>query len=480
VTVPLLVRLYVPEEVGTPMSIKAISPLDAAFLLIESDDMPWHAALLMLFTLPDDATASFVPELVDRMRGPHKPVSPFNLAPAYAKLPQLPFVREVDTIDVDYHVVVHCLPQPGGEDELNSVIGELHSRRLDPSRPLWELHLIEGLADNRFAAFIKIHHSLADGVTGMRRLLQWLTPNPAADPCSPLFTVGPTGRVDTPVTPRRGLRAARKQLAARATAGHELSRTIYEMMRRTYAGQALTVPYRTPKTVWHGRIDSDRSIAYTQFELSRLKALADATDTKFSDIAFYTCGSALRTYLAEHADVPSTPLTAGVPMSTRDENDNRPGSAFGFITVDLATNIADPIERLQTIARSNATATEQLSHLSEPGLVLQPVLANGPMIAALALRFGKRTPAAFGLVMSNIPGPKVQLYLDGARLDALVPVSVPMHNSPVNMTCIGHGDKITFGIAVATRNVPDVGHIAAGLEKAIVDLERQVAARKAA
>lgn len=459
------------------MSIKAISPLDAAFLLIESDAMPWHAALLMLFTLPDDARDSFVREVKEQMRGEHAPVSPFNLAPLFPQLPQLPFVREVDEIDVDHHIVVHSLQRPGGDDELNSLVGQLHSQRLDPNRPLWELHLVDGLSGNRFAAFIKVHHALADGVTGMRRLLGWLTPDPTARDCPPLFTVGPRGRVVGEPLARRDLRGALTDFALRAKAGRELGRTIYEMTRRRFDGQPLTVPYQTPRTAWHGRITSERSIAYTQFDLTRLKALADATDSKFSDIAFYACGSALRSYLAKYAELPTKPLTAGVPMSTRDEDDDRPGSAFGFVTVDLGTNLADPLERLATVARSNSTATAQLAGLSEPGLVLQPVLANGPMIAALALRFGRWTPAAFGLVMSNIPGPKVQLYLNGARLDALVPISVPMHNSPVNMTCIGHGDKITFGIAVASRNVPHVNDIADALEDAIVDLEASVDAK---
>ncbi|KAA0021256.1 wax ester/triacylglycerol synthase family O-acyltransferase [Antrihabitans cavernicola] len=461
------------------MAVKVVSPLDSAFMLVERDEMPWHASLLMVFTLPDDAGADFVSDLREQMRGSQTPAVPFNLAPVHARLTKLPMMRTVSSIDVDHHVRLHRLPRNGGERELNELVGQLHGERLDMSRPLWELHLIEGLPGNRFGAFIKIHHSVVDGITGMRRLLRWLSPDPEARDCAPLFTVGPGAYVPREETGSQVTRVA-KTVGTHTRAAGQLSRTVYQLVRGSIDGEPLAVPYQSPKSVWHGRISNQRSIASKQFDLERLKAAAADHGVGLGDVVLYMCGSALRSYLANHGGVPAKPLTGGVPMSIRDDNDERPGSAFGFVTVDLGTNVADPVERLAAVTRSNTASKTQLGSLSDEALGLQTVVANGPMIAALALGTKALTPAAFGLVISNIPGPKKPLYLNGARLESLIPVSVPMHNSPINMTAIGHDGRITFGMVAASEKVPELGQVADGLVDALVDLEKTGNRRKLA
>lgn len=446
------------------MSIKVVSPLDWAFVLVERDEMPWHAALLMVLTKPADAGPAYVSELRERMGGDWRPVSPYNLVPLHPALQRLPLMREVDAIDVDHHVRLHSLPRPGGDAELNALVGQLHSVRLDPARPLWELHLIDGLAPDRFAVFIKIHHGVVDGVTGMRRLLRWLSPDQDDRNRPPVFTVAPAEQAPRQRRPLHG------RLAAAAQATGELARVTHQLRRRAFQGMPLAAPYSSPRTAWHGRVQPGRTIAAKQFDLARLKAVAAEHRCGLNDLVLYLCGTALRSYLDAHGGIPERSLTAGSPLSIRDADDDRPGSAFGFLTVDLGTDIADPRQRLSKVAESNAASKAQLATLSDPALALQTVVTNGPMITTMALGFGARTPAAFGVVMSNIPGPREQLYLDGARVDALIPVSVAMHNSPLNMTCIGHADKITFGIAASTANVPDVEQIADGLADALDEL----------
>lgn len=461
------------------MNLKVVSPLDAAFMLVERDEMPWHASLLMLFTLPDDADEGFVSDLREQMRGVHIPAVPFNLAPVHPLLTKLPMMRAVSSIDVDHHVRLHRVSRTGGERELNELVGELHGQRLDMSRPLWELHLIEGLSDNRFGAFIKIHHSVIDGITGMRRLLRWLSPDATARDCAPLFAVGPGEYAPREAAGSRLTRTA-KAVGTNVRVVGELTRTVYQLARGNIDGEPLAVPFRSPKSVWHGRISNERSIASKQFELDRLKAAAADNGVGLGDIVLYLCGSALRSYLEGHGGAPVTPLTGGVPMSIRDEDDERPGSAFGFVTVDLGTNIADPVERLAVVTRSNNASKAQLGSLSEEALALQTVVANGPMIAALALGTKASTPASFGLVISNIPGPKTPLYLNGARLEALIPVSVPMHNSPINMTAIGHDQLMTFGMVAASDRVPGLQQVADALEVALAELEQAQQRRRLA
>ncbi|CAM3853557.1 wax ester/triacylglycerol synthase family O-acyltransferase [Smaragdicoccus niigatensis] len=455
------------------MTLKSVTPLDAAFMLVDRDEMPWHIAVMMVYTLPDDAGDDFVADLRDQMREQTVPASPYNLKPAFPSLRQFPLMREVSEIDVDHHVRLHQISRPGGERELNVLVGEIHDQSLDPNHPLWELHLIDGLAERQFAVFFKVHHSVLDGVTGMRRLLRWLSPDPAARNRPAMYTVGPESR---PPSPRRA--ALTGAVKASARTAYELTRTVLELARGSFDGNALASPYSSPKTMWHGRVSHGRSISYCQFGIADLKAVAADFDCTVSDLVLYLCGSGLRSYLLDRDALPEAPLTAGAPFNIRGEDDERPGSAFAFLTVDLATEIANAEERLDAVAASNSASKAQLSRLSEGALSLQTFVANGPMIATMALGFGAFVPAAFGVVVSNVPGPREQLYLNGARLDALIPISIPMHNSPMNMTCIGHGDQMTFGVAAATNRVPGVHRITDGIVEALGELQRIGARRR--
>lgn len=454
------------------MPIKTVTPLDAAFMLVDRDDMPWHIAVMMVFTLPEDAGDDFVSDLREEMRQETVPATPYNIKPAFPRLRQFPLMREVSEIDVDHHVRLHRVPRPGGERELNALIGEIHGQALDPTHPLWELHLIEGLAERQFAVFFKVHHSVLDGITGMRRLLRWLSPDPGARNLPAVYTVGPKTR---DAATRRSVVVDTVKSSARTIA--ELTRTVVELARGSFDEYTLASPYKSPKAMWHGRVTHGRSISYCQADIADLKDVAAEFGCTVSDLVLYLCGSGLRSYLLDRNALPETPLTAGAPFNTRSESDEREGSAFAFLTVDLATHIDDPLERLEAVAASNTASKKQLSRLSQGALSLQTFVVNGPMIATMAMGFGAFVPAAFGVVMSNVPGPRQQLYLNGARLDALIPVSIPMHNSPMNMTCIGHGDKMTFGVAAATRKVPDVHRMTDGIVEALGELE-QIAARQ--
>ena len=156
------------------MAFKQVAPLDTAWLVLESRDTPMHVGGLFEYTLPDDAPPDFLQQQFELMRAPQTVPRPWNLRLVAGPLvgPRLPLMREERDIDLDYHVRHSALPHPGGQRELGILVSRLHSHQLDLHRPLWEAHLIEGLEGNRFAMFLKIHHSLIDGVSGMRLILR--------------------------------------------------------------------------------------------------------------------------------------------------------------------------------------------------------------------------------------------------------------------------------------------------------------------
>src|SRR6266480_3450634 len=176
--------------------MRTVSPVDAAWLVLESRDTPMHVGGLFEFTLPPNAPADYLKKEFDRWRAPQTIPPPWNLRLVEGPLvgPRMPLMREIRDVDLDYHVRHSALPHPGGQRELGILVSRLHSNQLDLHRPLWEVHLIEGLEGNRFALYSKMHHSLIDGVSGMRLIMRALSRDPAKRGMPPFWTVGAGAR----------------------------------------------------------------------------------------------------------------------------------------------------------------------------------------------------------------------------------------------------------------------------------------------
>ena len=406
-----------------------------------------------------------MPSLREQMRGAPV-VAPYNQAPAFSRLRQFPLQRVVEEIDFDHHVRLHRLAEGATQEDLLDLVAQIHDQGLDGNHPSWELHLIDGVAGDRFGVFIKIHHSILDGVTGMRRMLRWLSPDPTDMNRPALFSVGPDESAPPPETPSVFARAASNVVGV-----GQLGRNVAQLGLGRFGKQHLAAPYGVPKTIWSGRVGRGRSVAYRTFEMSELKAVSKAHGVGVSDLVLHMCGSALRSYLLANGEVPTESLTAGAPFNIRAEGDERPGSSFAFLTVNLGTKIADPVARLARVKASNDASKAQLATLSPAALSLQTVVANGPMITTMALGLGGHVLPAFGVVVSNVPGPPKPLYLNGARLLDLIPISIPMHNSPFNMTCIGYDGRMTFGIAAASEKILDLDLMTQALSDSLAELK---------
>src|SRR5919106_1113985 len=173
------------------MAIRRLSPLDVAWLALESRDTPMHVGGLFEFTLPPDASPGFLHEAFEEMRQERRVPPPWNLKLVEAPVAgSLPLLQEVRDVDIDYHFRHSALPAPSGQRELGILVSRLHSNQLDLHRPLWEMHLIEGLEGDRFAVYIKMHHSLIDGISGMRLMLRTLSTDPDERGIPPFWAVG--------------------------------------------------------------------------------------------------------------------------------------------------------------------------------------------------------------------------------------------------------------------------------------------------
>lgn len=457
------------------MSVVRVSPVDTAWLLLESRDTPMHVGALMEFTRPADAPSDYLKLQVDRMRASRTLPEPWNLRLVRAPLigGRLPLMQTVSDVDLDLHVRHSALPHPGGQRELGVLVSRLHGHPLDLHRPLWEVHVIEGLEDDRFAIYLKIHHSLVDGVSGMRMILRALSTDPGDQDTLAFWTVGPPdpsngvpGQSASPVG--RLLGAAR---AGAATLGG-LGRTAVSLGAAAASDGPLRAPFTAPSSALGGSIEGQRRFATQQYELARIKALAKASGCTLNDIVLYLCSTALRRYLSEHARLPHRSLTAAIPVSLRDAEDDRTGTAVGIMIADLASNVGDPRERLEAIKRSTAAAKAQLGALPREALALHALVFNGPYIAGLLAGLQGYAPIPCSVAISNVPGPTEPLYFNGSRLDAIYPVSLLLHGNALNITCVSYADTLNFGLLGARDALPHLQHLAIYLREAVDELSR--------
>jgi len=455
------------------MSIVQISPTDAAWLLLESRETPMHVGGLLEFTRPRDAPPTYLKLQLERMRATRTLPPPWNLKPLDAPLvgTRLPLLQTVKDIDLDFHVRHSALPSPGGQRELGVLVSRLHGNELDLHRPMWEVHLIEGLENDRFAIYIKMHHSLIDGVSAMRMVLRALSPDPGDRDTPAFWAVGPPPRRLAQTGTRSSLagRALQSARGGLATAGG-LGRSALELAAAAVRDTPLAAPFTAPSSALGGRIEGQRRFATQQYELGRVRALARAGECTLNDIVLYLCGTALRSYLSEHAQLPGRSLTAGIPVSLRAADDDRPGTAIGLIIAELGTNVGDPRERLEVVKRSTDAAKRQLRGLPREALGTQAVIINAPYLLALLVGLGGHTPVPFSVGISNVPGPAQPLYFNGARLDAIYPVSLLVHGNALNITCISYAGTLNFGLIGARDTLPHLQRLALYLGDALDEL----------
>jgi diacylglycerol O-acyltransferase / wax synthase len=458
------------------VAIKQVPPLDMAWLMLESRDTPMHVGGLFEFTLPEDAPADYLKQQLERMRASTQTVHPpWNLRLVHGPLigARVPLMREERDVDLDYHVRHSALPHPGGQRELGILVSRLHGHQLDLHRPLWEAHLIEGLEGNRFALYTKMHHSLIDGVSGMRMMLRTFSTDSGKREMPAFWSVpagerpspgegggGPVGRV-----------AGAARGGARAVAG--LSRAALDLTRAAVDDRSLTAPYRAPRgSALSDQLAGQRRFATQQYELSRVKALARAAGCTLNDVVLYLSGTALRRYLSEHGQLPDRPLSVGIPVNLREADDQSTGTAIGMMVAELGTNIANPLDRLEAISRSTAEAKEHLKQLPDDARTYYTLLINGPYIAGLVAGLKERAPLPFNVGISNVPGPPEPLYFNGARLDAFFPLSLLLHGNAVNITCVSYAGTLNFGFTGARDTLPHLQRLAIYMGEALEELEQ--------
>jgi WS/DGAT/MGAT family acyltransferase len=459
-----------------------LNPLDTAWLFTESRSTPNHVGGLLHFRLPAGAPRDFLRSLMTEFRAHRSFSAPWNrrLKLPFNKNP-LPVWVEDDEIDLEYHVRHAALPWPGGERELGELVGRLQSTPLDLSRPPWECTIIEGLADDRFALFVKMHHSLIDGVSGMKLLQRAM----AADPLKslalpPFWAAGAEHKVRAERAPaptvENAAAAAMQALRGQVQTLPQLVTAFGQILKRIGdPTDGMVVPFSSPRSVLNGRVREKRRFATQQFPMARLRAVASAAQCTLNDVVLALCGGALRRFLLERDSLPEKSLSAGIPVSVRPKDDEGTGNAISFIVATLGTDVDDAAERLQLIRASVQHAKAHVQGLPRQAMLQYTMLLMAPTIVTLLTGIGGRTRPMFNVTISNVPGPDKPLYFRGAELLAIYPVSIVTHGQALNITCQSYAGSMNFGFTGCHTSMPSLQRLAVYAGEALEELEQVVA-----
>lgn len=454
--------------------MRHLSGLDAAFLHIESAEMPMHIGSLNVLDLPEGFDGDFYEEVKSHM------AQRMHLAEVFTrKLALMPFDLsnpvwvEDEDIDLDYHIRHISLPKPGSNTQLQQYVARLHSSLLDRSRPLWEIFVIDGLKSGQVALYIKAHHAGLDGQAGVAV-------------AQAVFDLGPEGRTIKP--PRPKVRRHQYQLGVAELAGAALTNTVQQVIKLVQTAPAMVRAVRdvvlpepdesgkrhlslpkslnpfSPRTVLNVAITNQRSFAGRTVSLAETKMIGKTFGASLNDVVMCTTAGALRRYLKDHNDLPAKPLIAAVPVSLREAGDSSANNQVSFMTLTLASDIKDPVDRLRAIRAASEGKKAMMGRVKTAIPTDFPLFGAPWLISGIASLLGRSrlvnvVPPLANVLISNVPGSPVPLYFAGARLVCYYPVSIPAHSMALNVTVQSYAGRLDYGLIACRRAVPDIGDL---------------------
>jgi len=449
-----------------------IPMLDLMFFLTESVDNPRHVGSVLIFRKPRRNGAKVVQEIVDAYR--HVvPEAPFNRIPLFRKT-GMPLWQEVEHIEPSHHVRHLALPAPGSNQQLHELIADLHAPILERHRPGWRLYVIDGLAGDRFAVYHKCHHALVDGESGMAVLRQSLSDSPTDR------TVRTTVGLRHPMRPRptpHGLQQVLEREARRlARRTYSIGFSSLYLAEQTLAAFRGYTPkkqraFTAPLTPMNEPIYNSRAITHTSLPLAGIKSIAHAWNATVNDVMLCVVDAAVNRYLRARGRTPEHPLVALCPVSLRDGDAAQATTNVSAIWPPLGP-VTAPIERrLQAIATNTRAAKAELK-----GLGKDVAYAYAVMAFAMSETLTIARPESWGLLpanmlVSNVRGPERPMYLNGARLEALFPVSTLIVGVGLNVTFMSYAGQMVLGVTANGSSLPEVESLGRFVEDAYAALE---------
>ncbi|MFT7775878.1 wax ester/triacylglycerol synthase family O-acyltransferase [Roseateles sp.] len=494
--------------------MKQLAGLDASFLYLETPQMPMHVGALHLLELPASYDGDYVEDLREHMR---------------SRMPLLPALRRrllamplglsnpgwVDADpDLEEHIVEIALPEGSGMAELEAQVAELHPVLLDRSRPLWKFHVFTGLEPGhepghegkpRVALYTQLHHAAVDGqaAVALAQVILDLNPEPRAIESlaargKKRGQLGTVGMLRAAVSQqwKQTVKLARSLPSAAGILGNMAagyvggaaagaSATKLRTLLADVAAQTTAfVRGRTsvsslgpaPRTRFNVSLSDTRSFAGVTLPLAELNRTRRRHQASLNDAVLFIIGGALRRYFAKHGPLPRKSLIAAVPVSTRAAGDTTSNNQATMTFMSLGTHLADPADRLAHVIASAKAMKAQMSQLKSlmptdfPSLGIPWLMQAGAMLYGRA-KVAEKLPVIANVVISNVPGPQVPLYLAGAEMLTNYPTSIAVHGLALNVTVQTYNQSLDIGLMACGEAMPETAEFAAYVEAAFMEFQ---------
>ena len=460
--------------------MKRLTGMDATFLYMETPAAHMHVAGAYVY----DPGGMSGKEFFEKVRAGIE--ERLHLLPPYRqRLVTVPFeihhplwIEDPD-FDLDYHLRRAALPAPGGRAELAELAATEHARPLDRSRPLWEMVVVEGLEDGNIAVIAKTHHAVIDGASGVDMTVGLLDLEPEPAPVPPPETEWKPDRVPSDIELLAwALNSLSRQPIAAVKAARRTAEAMLRVRRRNRQPDVAPPPnpFSAPRTSINGAITAHRSFGMAEVSLDEVKEVRKALGGTVNDVVLALCAGALRRYFDDRGEELDQSLVAMCPISVRTvEQKNTLGNQVSAMLVSLASDIDDPVERLQAIQAATPDAKEQANVIGADTLSNWAEFA-APAVAARAARLYSRTRVAsrmrppFNTVISNVPGPNIPLYMAGGQLVRWYPMGPIADGQGLNMTVMSYLGVIHFGLVACPELIPDVQAMADLVPEALAEL----------
>lgn len=449
-----------------------LTSIDAGFLHQEDRGAHMHIGGLGVFAGPPPTGEQFREHIASRL----------HLVPRYRqKLAPMPFgtgrpvwVEDPD-FRVGYHVRHTALPSPGSQTQLLTLTSRVLSQRLDRTKPLWEMWLVEGLADGRFAVVAKTHHAMIDGVGGVDLLTALFDVSPESTPVDPQpwFPSSPPGTVELLAG---GAQGAVRNLVRLGTRSLSLAVHPKQAVREgadalgALGAAAAPLVSGAPPSILNRTPGPHRQVEIVRTSLGDYKQVKSAFGATVNDVVLTAVAGALGRFLAGRGEeVDGVRLRACVPVSVRtSEKEGAAGNEITIMMAPLPVGIADPITRLSLVhAAMEHLKTSRQAEGAQVLTSLENALPPAVLARASRLGFSSRM---YNLLVTNVPGPQVPIYMLGRELEELAPLAFLAPEHTLAIAIVSYNGAVTYGLLGDADALPDLGELAQHLEDCLAEL----------
>ncbi|WP_422018097.1 wax ester/triacylglycerol synthase domain-containing protein [Roseateles sp.] len=459
-----------------------LSLLDLAFFIAENEASPKHVAGLHILQIPKGVKggANFAKQLYEELLTHTDVQPPFDRVIHFVSSALMPSWDTAGSVDLAQHVFFHKLARGANDREaLYALAARLHEPMLDRSRPLWEVHVIGGLWDRQVAVYYKMHHAVADGITMTRWVVESLQATADDATLTPVWTLDHTRRGRSPFKKRLDPQMAGtvwKQLTANSKRAVGIGRLTamlaLEGMKLTK--NAIALPFMAScDTPFTGNATPGRQFATAAVPMARIDAIRQKARATLNHVALTCLDGAMHRYLADEGVTLDRPITIQMPVNLRREDEKGAGNKIGIILVDLSPPTDDAYVRLRNVGYSLRSVRAMIDSVAPEAVETYTILTGLLGQVAGMLKLADTLTPLGNTLVSNVPGPAKPLYMNGALVREMHPLSTMPATHLMNITLFSYAGTLYFGL-IATDALPNLQRLAGYVEDEIAALEKAV------